>query len=135
MAGHPDRLRPFLQKPGLVDNQHRLPIGQGLDDIRAAQVARGLLVPMHVREHPLRAPRPGVAEMLGQLPAVLAFHRTQQALEIQTGLPARLGADKQLAQARVQRTQLRPPITNTRYAHAPSRCDPTQIPAMWPSDT
>src|SRR3954468_11075513 len=71
-----------------------------------------------------------IAEMLGQLPAVLAFHRTQQALQIEPGLPTRLGAYEQFAQTSVQRTQLRPPITNTRYAHAPSRCDPTEIPAI-----
>ena len=70
------------------------------------------------------------AEMLGQLPAVLAFHRTQQALEIETGLPTRLGAHEQLAQASVQLAQLRAPLKNTRYAHSPSRCNPTQIPAI-----
>src|SRR3954467_12406646 len=84
----------------------------------------------YVREQPLRAPWPGVAEMLGQLPAVLAFHRTQQALKIKPGLATRLSASEQLAQARVQRTQLRAPLKNTRYAHPPSRCNPTQIPAI-----
>src|SRR3954453_2284843 len=130
LAGHAGRLRALLQKAGLVDDQHRFPIGQGLDHVRATQIARGRLVPLHVREQPLRAPRPRVAEMLGELPAVLAFHRTQQALEIEPGLPTGLGAYKQLAQASVQRTQLRPPLKNTRYTHAPSRCNPTWIPAI-----
>src|SRR4051794_33726352 len=130
LACHTGRLRAFLQKAGLVDDQHRLPIGQGLDHVRTTQVARSLLVPLHVRQQPLRAPRPGIAEMLGQLPAVLAFHRTQQTLEIEPGLPTRLGASKQLAQASVHRTQLRPPIKDTRYTHAPSRCNPTWIPAI-----
>src|SRR3954447_7026158 len=109
---------------------HASPLG--LDHIRATQVARRRLVPLHVREHPLRAPRPGIAEMLGQLPAVLAFHRTQQALKIEPGLLTRLGTYEQRAQASVQLAQLRPPITNTRYPHAPSRCNPSQIPAIWP---
>src|SRR3954471_20617909 len=130
LACHAGRLRALLQKAGLVNDQHRLPIGQGLDDVRSTQVARGLFVPLHVREHPLRAPRPSIAEMLGQLPAVLAFHRTQQALQIEPGLPPRLGAYEQLAQASFQLAQLRPPLKNTRYAHSPSRCDPTQIPAI-----
>src|SRR4029078_4836576 len=123
-------LRALLQKAGLVDNQHPLPIGQMPDHVPATQLARRLLVPLHVREQPLRAPRPAVAEMLGQLPAVLAFHRTQQALEIETSLPTRRGASKQLAQAAVQRTQLRAPIKNTRYPHAPPRCDPTKFAAI-----
>src|SRR3954453_6881042 len=105
-------------------DQHRFPIGQGLDHIRATQIARGRLVPLHVREQPLRAPRPGVAEMLGQLPAVLAFHRTQKTLEIQPGLPTRLGTCEQLAQASLQLAQLRTPLKNTRYAQTPSRCNP-----------
>src|SRR5215213_8695025 len=121
---------PYLQKAGLVDNQHRLSIGQALDPVPATQVARRRLVPLPMREQPLRAPRPGVAEMLGQLPAVLAFHRTQQALEIEPGLPPRLGASEQLTQAGVQLTQLRPPLKNTRYAHAPSRYNPSQISAI-----
>jgi hypothetical protein len=135
LAGHTGRLRALLQKPGLVDDQHRLPVGQGLDHIRATQVARGFVVPLHVREQPLRAPRPRVAEMLGQLPAVLAFHRTQQSLKIKPGLPPRLGASKQLAQTSLQFTQLRPPVQNTRDTHAPSRSNPTSIPAIWPVST
>src|SRR3954468_9401148 len=70
------------------------------------------------------------AEMLGQLPAFLAFHRTQQALKIKPHLPTRLGASEQLAQPSVQLTQLRPPLKNTRYTHAPSRCNPPWIPAI-----
>src|SRR4051812_47798407 len=130
LARHAGRLRALLQKAGLVDDQHRFLIGQDLDHVPSTQIPRGRLVPLHVRKQPLRAPRPGVAEMLGQLPAVLAFHRTQQALEIETGLPPRLGAYEQLAQASVQLAQLRPPLKNTRYAHPPSRCNPTQIPAI-----
>src|SRR3954447_22247744 len=130
LARHAGRLRPLLQKASLVDDQYRLPIGQGLDHVPSTQVARRRLGPLHVREHPLRAPWSGVAEMLGQLPAILAFHRTQQALKIETGLPPRLGADEQLAQASLQPTQLRPPLKNTGYTHAPSRCDPTQILAI-----
>src|SRR3954469_25160458 len=130
LACHPGRLGAFLQKAGLVDDQHRFPIGQALDHVGATRVTRGRLVPLHMREQPLRAPRPGVAEMLGQLPAVLAFDRTQQALKIEPGLPTRLGPYEQLAQAGVQRTQLRAPIKNTPYPHSKPRCDPTPIPAI-----
>src|SRR4051812_10637646 len=101
--------------------------------VPATQLARRLFVPLHVREQPLRAPRPGVADMLGQLPAVLALHRTQQALEIEPALPTRLTAHEQRAQASVHLARLRPPLKNTRYAHSPSRCNPTQIPAIWSS--
>ena len=40
------------------------------------------------------------------------------------------GASELRAQPSVQLTQFRPPLQNTRYAHAPSRHDPTQIPAI-----
>src|SRR4051794_7835044 len=65
LACHAGRLRSLLQKAGLVDDQHRVAVGQRLDHVRATQIARGLFVPLHVREHPLRAPRPSIAEMLG----------------------------------------------------------------------
>src|SRR3954467_73705 len=117
----------FFRKPVSSTISTASRFGQRLEHVRSTEVARPLLVPLHVREHPLRAPRPGVANMLGRLPAVLAFHRTQQALEIEPGLPTRLGAREQLAQATLQLAQLRPPIKNAHYAHALSGCHPTYI--------
>jgi hypothetical protein len=133
LARHAGRLHALLQKPGLVDDQHRILSGQMLDGVVAAEVARGILVPLHMREHPLRAPWPGIAEMFGQLPAVLTLDRAQQAFEIEPDLPTRLNAPEQLAQPRMQPTQLRPPVKDTRCAHHTSRCDPTRISARWAS--
>ncbi|OYD81624.1 hypothetical protein [Azospirillum brasilense] len=42
-------------------------------------------------EHPLRAPGPGVADLFGQLPAVLALGAAEQPFQVLAGLPTRLG--------------------------------------------
>src|SRR4051812_37525076 len=80
-----------------------------LDDVVAAQISGRVLVPQHVAEHPLRSPGSGIADLLGKLPAVLAFRRAQQALQIQASLPSWLSPDKQLTQPHLQRTQLLTP--------------------------
>ncbi len=84
LALHPDGLRALLHKAGLIHNQDAVLIAQVLDHVPATQLARRVRVPPGVREQPLRTPWPGVPELLGELPAVLAFHRTQQALEIES---------------------------------------------------
>src|SRR4051794_40174300 len=60
-------------------------------------------------EHPLRSPGSGIADLLGKLPAVLAFRRAQQALQVQASLPSWLSPDEQLTQPHLQRTQLLTP--------------------------
>jgi hypothetical protein len=99
---HPDRVPALLQEPGLVDDQHAVRGPEVLDDVVAAQVAGRVLVPQHVAEHPLRPPGPGVADLLGQLPAVLALGRAQQAFQVQASLASRLGPDEQRAQPGLQ---------------------------------
>src|SRR4051794_8032021 len=80
-----------------------------LDDVVAAQISGRVLVPQHVAEHPLRSPGSGIADLLGKLPAVLAFRRAQQALQVQASLPSWLSPDEQLTQPHLQRTQLLTP--------------------------
>src|SRR3954463_8155823 len=76
---HPDRVLALLQEAGLVDDQHAVRGPEMLDDVVAAQISGRVLVPQHVAEHPLRSPGSGIADLLGKLPAVLAFRRAQQA--------------------------------------------------------
>src|SRR3954466_12616371 len=80
-----------------------------LDDVVAAQISGRVLVPQHVAEHPLRSLGAGIADLLGKLPAVLAFRRAQQALQVQASLPSLLSPDEQLTQPHLQRTQLLTP--------------------------
>src|SRR4051794_29020307 len=67
-----------------------------LDDVVAAQISGRVLVPQHVAEHPLHSPGSGIADLLGKLPAVLAFRRAQQALQVQARLTSWLSPDEQL---------------------------------------
>jgi hypothetical protein len=104
----------LLQEAGLIDDEHAVRCPEVLKDVVAAQVPGRILVPQHVAEHPLRAPGPGVADLFGQLPAVLALRRAQQALKIQARLPPGLGPDEQPAQPLLQRTQLIAPRQDAR---------------------
>src|SRR4051794_32061510 len=106
---HPDRVLALLQEAGLVNDQHAVRGPEMLDDVVAAQVSGRVLVPQHVAEHPLRSPGSGIADLLGKLPAVLAFRRAQQALQIQARLPSWLSPDEQLTQPHLQCTQLLTP--------------------------
>src|SRR4051794_15389364 len=116
---HPGRVPALLGEAGLVDDQHRILGAQAPDRVLAAQVAGRLLVPEHVAEHPLRAPGPGVADRLRELPAVLALDRPEQPLQVAPRLLARLGAHEQPAEPGQQRVQLRPPAAHLqRHCHA-----------------
>ncbi|MBY3754365.1 hypothetical protein [Azospirillum formosense] len=53
-----------------------------LDDVAAAYVVDAILVPPHVAEHALRAPGPGVADLFGQLPTVLALGAAEQPFQV-----------------------------------------------------
>ena len=96
----------LLQEAGLVHDEHAVAGAEVLDHVVAAQVPGHPLVPQRVTEHALRAPRPRITDLLGQLPAVFALRSTQQTLKIQARLPPRLGTDEQLAQLPSQRIQL-----------------------------
>src|SRR3954449_9245637 len=65
---HAGRVAALLHEAALVDDQHRVLGAQAPDRVLAAEVAGRLLVPQHVAEHPLRAPRPRVADRLRELP-------------------------------------------------------------------
>ena len=80
-----------------------------LKNIVTAEVARGILVPLRVAQHALGPPWPGIADRLGQLPAVLALDRAQKAFQVQPGLPTRIPASEERAQTRLQRFQLAAP--------------------------
>src|SRR5512134_2985705 len=76
-----------------------------LKDIVPAEVARSVLVPLHLAQHALGPPWPNIADRLSQLPTVLALDRAQQALQVQPSLPARIPAPEERAQARLQSRQ------------------------------
>src|SRR4051794_6209620 len=69
---HPDRVRPLLHVPGLVDDQHRTGLAEVLDDVVAQILLDAVGVPSGPRQQMLHPIGGGVAGMLGQRPAVLA---------------------------------------------------------------
>jgi hypothetical protein len=88
LALHACRVQPLLDEPGLIDDQHRSVVAQLLDDVLAQHVARGVRIPLRALQQVLHAVRRGLAQPLGQLPAVLARHFAQAPLQVlQAALP------------------------------------------------
>jgi hypothetical protein len=70
LALHPDRAGALLHIPGLVQNQHRLGVGEMVDHVPAQVLAHSVGVPARPRQqmlHPIRACLTGV---LGDRPTV-----------------------------------------------------------------
>jgi hypothetical protein len=65
-----------------------------LDNVGPQVVANGVGIPAHAGEKVLDPIRRAVTGCLGQLPAVLASHRSEQALEVGGRSPARLDPQK-----------------------------------------
>src|SRR3954451_19390806 len=123
LPGHAGGLLALLQEAGFINDEHAIRGAERLDDIVAAQLLGGIGIPQRVAEHALCAPGPCVTDLLGQLPAILAFRRAQQAFEVQARLPPRLGPAEQRAEPLLQRSQLIPPDENACrfYRHIPLR--------------
>jgi hypothetical protein len=107
---HAGRLRALLDEAGLVDHQHGVLIAEMLDRVGPQVVAHGLGIPAHAEEEVLHPVGRAVARGLGQLPAVLALDRRQQALEIRRRPPARLDPKKARRDPRRQRVEPTRPI-------------------------
>jgi len=90
LPGHPRRSAALLQKPGLVDHQHRLRIAQVLHHVVAQVVTDPVRVPVRRCQQPLHPVRAGLTGQLGQRPAVPALQRRQQATQIRHHPLARL---------------------------------------------
>ena len=91
---HPGRFAALLEKTGLIDHDNAIGRAQVLDDILPASIARRIRRPQRPAQHPLRAPWAGIADLLGQRPAVFALDRAQQTFEIEVCLPARVRPPK-----------------------------------------
>jgi hypothetical protein len=99
----------LFQKASLIDHQHGLRIPQMLDDIAAQRIAHRLGVPQRPAQQMLKGIRRGIPAHLGQLPAVLALGRTQQAAQIGHGPLPRLSALEIGGQAALNIVQVRGP--------------------------
>ncbi len=88
---HPGRLGALLQEAGLVQHQYGSRVGQVLDNVGLQVVPDRIRVPPRPRQELLHPVRRRVARSLGQLPAVLALNRRQQASQVGPRTTARLG--------------------------------------------
>jgi hypothetical protein len=79
-----------LEIAGLVDDQHRLGVAQVLDEVGADVVADGVLVPDGPGKQVLHPVGGGVAGVLGDRPAILAWQVGEQATRERPGPPAKL---------------------------------------------
>ena len=67
----------LLEIPGLVHHQHRLGIAQMLHKVGADVIAQRVLIPHRPTKQVLHPIRAGVADVLGDRPAVLAWQVSQ----------------------------------------------------------
>ena len=118
---HAGRLRALLQEPGLVQHEHGTLVTQVLRHVGLQVVTHRVRVPSHPAQeilHPVRRRVPGC---LGQLPAVLALNRRQQASQVGRGAPAWLGPHEPRRDPSHHLIQTRRPILHVRLRrHAAS---------------
>jgi hypothetical protein len=86
----PHRGRPLLEEPGLVHHQHGIHLAQVLQHIGAQVITDRVGVPVGRGQQPLHPVWGPLAGVLGQLPAVLPPHVTQQPAQVGQRPPARL---------------------------------------------
>jgi hypothetical protein len=83
------RFGALFEKARLINHQHPLGIAQMLQDIAAQVVSHQGCVPIIGSQQSLDSIWGLVAQILGQLPAVLAFHGPQQSFQIGQGSSVR----------------------------------------------
>ena len=80
---HSARRFALLEKAGLVDHQHRIVIGQMLDNIVAYDIAQSIRVPIPTTKDGLLPPRAGIAGRLRAHPTCLALLISEQTFQEQ----------------------------------------------------
>jgi hypothetical protein len=111
LAGHAARLRPLLQEPGFVDDEHTGHLVPELvENVPPEIVAHLVGVPRGGAEQALHPARPGFAHRLRQLPPVRAVHPVEQPRPGAPGAFARFQTRKAATDPRVQlRQRIRAP--------------------------
>ena len=112
LAGHPARLRPLLQEPGLVHDQHTVRLAQVLGNVAKQVVADGFGVPIGTGKQVLHPVRCGLAQVLGHLPPVLPLGVTQQRPHIANSSLPRFAPGEMSANPIPNGVHLRRPLNN-----------------------
>lgn len=116
----------LLQEPGVVGDQHRIPVTEPLGDIGTEVVAYALDVPIGSPQQPLHPVRAHLASGLGQRPPVLALEARDQPGHILPGTTPRLRPGEPATDTGIQRIQLR---CNNIHNH-PSKL-PNRVPLQY----
>src|SRR5262249_46204499 len=106
------RLAPLLEEAGLVHNEHAVGVGQVFQRVGPEIVPDSLRIPVGPPQQVLDPVRTVVAEVLGQLPAVLALGVAEQATQVIQGPGARLGAREVFTQPRAHALEFVSPTLN-----------------------
>jgi len=99
----------LLEKARLVDHQHGVRIGQGLDRVLTDDVAQSIRLPVTAPEHRLLTPGPRITGCLGSHPAGLAPLRPQQTIQEPAGRGRHARRGKQRPDPLLGLTQARRP--------------------------
>jgi hypothetical protein len=119
---HPRRLAALLQKPRLVHHQHPARVTQVLHDVAVHVIAQPIRIPTGAGQQPLHPIRRRLPSLLGQLPAVLARHITQQPPHEPGDSAADLRADKPRSDPLRQPLERRRPALHlSQYLQHPPR--------------
>jgi hypothetical protein len=109
----------FLQEPGLIHDQHAGVVAQLLDHIGSQIIADRVGLPLSGIEQALHATRMWLAELFRQLPAVLALHRSQEALQVPPRPLPDLRAAEPRSEPRMQPVEPRGPRVDRRECCRP----------------
>ena len=90
LALDPDGGGALLEVAGLVHHQHRLGVAQVLSDVVANVIAHLVVVPHRPAKQVLHPIRAGIAGVLSDRPAVLAWQVREQAAHERPGPPPQL---------------------------------------------
>ena len=72
LALHPDRMHALLHVSGFIEDQYRVRVAEGVDDVVTQIVADRFGVPFRPRQQMLQPVGGGIAAVLGDRPAILA---------------------------------------------------------------
>jgi hypothetical protein len=101
----PSRLNAFLDEPSLINDQSPAFEAEIIFNIVVETIPNTVCVPLRNPQQPLHPIRHLLAGLFRQLPAVLAFRRPQQTLQIRKRAIPRLLAQKAAAKPPVQLSQ------------------------------
>jgi hypothetical protein len=94
-----DRLGPLLEEAGFINDQDGVFVTEMLDDIGLEVIADLFGVPVSSSEEALDAVGSSVADVFGDLPAILAFDGADEGAEIVVSLLARFSTEKVVGDA------------------------------------